>query len=101
MATGLGVKRKYPSRHDDIRAAWTPRVSTGNVLCQEVVCLYSDRRILPGMAWDLAHNEDGTTYRGPAHAKCNRSEGARRRQRQLGRRSPKRQGLIVDTVNEW
>jgi len=36
------------------------------------------RWIQPGTPWDLAHGPTRDTYLGPAHAACNRSEGATR-----------------------
>lgn len=94
------MTKRYPTRHAQLRAGWAPRVATGTIQCAEVLCLYADRRIRAGQAWDLAHTEDGADYRGPAHAKCNRSEGARRRQAALGRGAPPTT-LLVDNVNQW
>lgn len=68
---------KYGGRHQRIRAELQPLVDTGQAYCAERICLYPSRWIKPGTAWDLAH-ADGNQYRGPAHAKCNRSEGATR-----------------------
>jgi len=34
--------------------------------------------MLEGQALDLDHTADGEGYRGMAHSRCNRSEGARR-----------------------
>lgn len=57
-------------------------VEAGEVWCAEVVCLVErdggDRWIEPGSEWDLAHDRadpTGKAWLGPAHARCNRSEG--------------------------
>lgn len=60
-------------------------VNAGNAYCVEPICLIEledgTRWIPPDSDWDVPHNQDGTTYRGgAAHSRCNRSEGAYRRQ---------------------
>lgn len=68
----------YNYAHQQARLALTPTVNSGNAICAEVLCLMPSRRIIPGTPWDLAHNRHKPgTYLGPAHARCNRSEGAR------------------------
>ena len=71
--------RGYGRTHQAVRERWRPIVERGEAQCTEPVCLEPTRWIEPGTAWDLAHTEDRAGYRGPAHARCNRSEGSRRR----------------------
>mgnify|MGYP000877122639 CR=1 FL=1 len=49
--------------------------------CVETVCLMETRDIAPTDRADVAHDETGTVILGPAHARCNRSEGATRMHR--------------------
>jgi hypothetical protein len=65
--------RGYGSEHRKLRAQWKPRVDAGQVAC--ALCGYL---IASGEAWHLDHTPDRTAYRGPAHAECNRRDGARR-----------------------
>lgn len=54
-----------------------PDVDAGRAYCAELICLMPDRWIAPGSEWDAAHDrENPGQYLGPAHARCNRSEGA-------------------------
>jgi hypothetical protein len=74
----MTARRVYDTReHRQLRAKYKRAVDAGNAWCLEPICLMPDRHIEPGQKWDLAHDEFGD-YRGPAHAKCNRSEAARR-----------------------
>jgi hypothetical protein len=59
--------------HQAQRRRVAPVVASGSVKC----CLCGEF-ILDGQAWDLDHTPDRRSYRGVAHASCNRSEGARR-----------------------
>jgi hypothetical protein len=75
---GSRQQRGYGADHDAERARLQPVVDAGLAECTEPVCLEADRWIAPGSDWDLAHNrEEPGTYRGPAHARCNRAEGGR------------------------
>ena len=76
------AKSQYGPAHKALRKAWAPIVASGQATCCEVVCVKGSRIIDPDEPWDLAHTEDGTDYRGPAHEACNRSEGATRGNRQ-------------------
>lgn len=78
---GSTAARGYGYAHQRMRDSLAPIVASGRARCAEVVCLMPDRWIPPGSKWDLAHGATRDTYRGPAHARCNRSEGARRRNR--------------------
>jgi hypothetical protein len=84
-------KPKYANRrHKGMRAKLAPVVAAGRAMCAEVVCLEcmvhgrcrdvgcEGRRITPGTPWHLAHTDDGLAYKGPAHERCNTSEGATR-----------------------
>lgn len=53
-----------------------PAVDAGQAYCTEPICLMRSRWIRPGSKWDAAHNRRTGGYRGPAHARCNRSEAA-------------------------
>ena len=72
------TKPKYNGQHQRERARWTPLVNAGRVMCHAVRCLEPHRLIIPGTLWDLGHNPAGTAWTGPEHARCNRSEGATR-----------------------
>lgn len=72
---GYGVDHQRERRHHE------PRVNRGEAECNELVCLEvrdgRSRWIMPGTAWDLAHDRANGGYLGPAHARCNRAEAAR------------------------
>lgn len=67
---------KYGGSHKAERLRWKPVVEAGDAWCVEPVCVMASRWIPPGSAWDLAHDTTGTEWLGPAHARCNRREGA-------------------------
>jgi len=71
--------KAYGNKHQQERAALAPMVQRGEAFCCEIVCLLPNRWIEPGTAWDLAHNRATGGYLGPAHAHCNRVEGAKHR----------------------
>lgn len=66
-------KPQYGARHQAERRKVKQTVDSGRAICS--LC---DQPIHPGEAWDLDHQPGTTLYRGPAHADCNRSDGARR-----------------------
>jgi hypothetical protein len=75
----------YGTSHQQKRDALKPTVDAGNGICAETICLEErdgrTRWIKPGTQWHLAHDPTDpsrTTYLGPAHARCNTSEGATR-----------------------
>lgn len=74
--TGTTTQRKYGWAHAKARRRYAPLVAAGNAWCTEPRCLMTSRWIPPGSSWDLAHNRTTGEYRGPAHTRCNRSEGA-------------------------
>lgn len=65
--------RGYGTEHQAVRSRLAPSVAAGRAVCS--VCLMP---IAPGARWDLDHTPDRRGYRGPAHERCNRSDGARR-----------------------
>jgi hypothetical protein len=70
---------KYDNRlHRETVAAYRKKVDEGEGWCTETICLMPSRYIEPGSPVDAAHTPDGEAYLGPAHAKCNRSEGGKR-----------------------
>jgi hypothetical protein len=67
----------YGYTHQKERDRWRPIVAADQASCAELICLMPSRHITPGTAWDLAHDRIHGGYLGPAHRRCNRSEGAR------------------------
>jgi hypothetical protein len=59
----------YQREHKATRQALEPLVATGTITCPRC-----NQPILPGQPWDLDHNDDRTSYRGPAHQACNRGK---------------------------
>lgn len=51
-------------------------------------CVLCGDWIHPNANWHLDHTPDRTGYRGPAHAHCNTSDGARRGNATRRRRNP-------------
>lgn len=78
-------KAKYGWAHQQQKETWRPAVDAGHEDCREPVCLEEidglGRRIQPGTAWDLCHDPSGEVVIGPGHARCNRSEAAKRMHR--------------------
>ena len=70
--------RGYGADHVRQRAQLAPIVATGKAMCAEVICLEQSRLIAPDAPWDLAHTEDRSGWRGPAHRACNANEASRR-----------------------
>ena len=68
--------RGYGRQHRLTRFVLRPIVEAGMATCCR--CL---RRIRPGESWDLDHTTDRAGYLGAAHSFCNRSAGARVRNR--------------------
>lgn len=78
MTKASTTARGYGTDHQAERAKWVPKVDAGLVECHAVKCLELSRYIVPGSDWDLGHSPDRTTWTGPEHPRCNRSEGGRR-----------------------
>jgi hypothetical protein len=78
---GTTTQRGYDNTHKQMRAKLKPTVDAGEADCTEIVCLEErdghTRWIEPGTSWALAHDRATGGYLGPAHARCNNSEGAR------------------------
>ena len=68
--------RGYGRRHKAARAALAPTVGAGLAVCSR--CF---QPIRVGESWDLDHTGDRSGFLGPAHSSCNRSAGARARNR--------------------
>jgi len=69
----------YGSSHQKLRRRWAAVIARGGVTCWR--CRLP---ILPGMAWDLGHDDlDRRIYRGPEHRYCNRAAGALKKQGKL------------------
>jgi hypothetical protein len=66
----------YDTEHRKLRARIARRVKEGHGSCTEPICVMPSRAIPPGTRWDLAHDRATGGYRGEAHRRCNRSEGA-------------------------
>lgn len=71
-------ERGYGASHVAQRAQLAPVVASGRAMCAEVICIMPSRQIVPDAPWDLAHTEDWSGWRGPAHRECNASEASRR-----------------------
>jgi hypothetical protein len=70
---------QYGKEHRALRRQWARKIEQGGVQCQATFCLMLSREIRPGTPWDLGHTPDRTAWTGPEHARCNRSEGGRRK----------------------
>jgi hypothetical protein len=75
---GATTARGYGADHQRLRAEWDAYVQAGDAYCHAAICLQETRWIEPGTPWDLGHTPDRQAYTGPEHPKCNRTEGARR-----------------------
>ena len=69
---GSTQERGYGYNHQLIRRRWQERIDSG----EEVRCWRCGRLIVPGMAWDLGHDDnDRGVYRGPECVHGNRKAG--------------------------
>ena len=66
---------EYRAAYQDIRKA---QAAGQWLICVQPVCLHPTRDIAPNQAIDVAHDDSGTVILGPAHRRCNRSDGATR-----------------------
>jgi hypothetical protein len=65
------AEKKYRWRHQKMREALLPAA-------YGMPCPFCGGLMLPGQSLDLDHMPGQESYRGMAHAKCNRRDGARR-----------------------
>jgi hypothetical protein len=66
---GKTSEHGYGTDHQRLRRVWAQRVSSGGVCCSRC-----GRPIIPGMLWDLGHDDfDRSRYTGPEHRECNRA----------------------------
>lgn len=80
------AKPKYATRtHKQACAKFAADIAAGRGWCAETVCMEErDGRSrfippsTPRRLWHAAHTDDGLAYKGPAHARCNNADGARR-----------------------
>jgi hypothetical protein len=78
------AKPQYGHAHQVEKAKHQPHVDSGQAECAELTCLEETRWLNPDLPWDLAHDRANPgMYLGPAHPRCNRTEGGRYAQ-QLG-----------------
>lgn len=77
------TSRGYGHQHRQARRRWQQAVDQGRATCSRC-----GLPILPGQAWDLDHTDDRGGYLGPAHATCNRADGARKTNTQRRERRP-------------
>jgi len=95
-ARPTSAQRGYDHKHQKLRKREARKVEAGLAHCWR--CLSEGKSkeeawIEPGSAWDLGHDDkDRTMYRGPEHARCNRSTTSRRPSRK--RPSETHPGLI-------
>jgi hypothetical protein len=61
--------------------------------CAQPICVMGTRDIAPTQPIDVAHDESATIILGPAHRRCNRVDGAWRRQHP-GRVKPDRRWAL-------
>lgn len=76
---GTTTQRGYGAEHQAERERWRPTVEAGQATCHATRCLERTRAIAPDAEWHLGHNPERTRWTGPEHARCNTSEGGRRR----------------------
>ena len=80
------TKAKYrTAKHKQVIAQYAALIKAGRGWCAETVCLIErdgGTRFIPPTTprrqWNAAHTDDGLAYKGPAHERCNKSEGASR-----------------------
>jgi hypothetical protein len=90
--------RGYGGKHQALRKKLAVLVASG-----AAVCWRCGRPILPGMAWDLGHDDlDRSIYRGVECRRCNRSSAASRGNRMRGNPKRRRQIMrVFDDSRSW
>lgn len=76
-ARGTRQQRGYGRDHDRLRQHWQTLINNGRT----PTCPKCGHPIIPTDPWDLGHTPDRTTWTGPEHARCNRTDGGRRAHR--------------------
>ncbi len=71
-------QRGYGIQHQKLRAQWKRVVEAGQAQCHATTCLMQSRAIMPTEPWDLGHDPH-RNWTGPEHRRCNRADGARRK----------------------
>jgi hypothetical protein len=72
-------RTKYDAAHNTEAARHRARLrAQGSGLCAEPVCIQPSRLITADMDLHLSHDPAGRVILGLSHARCNRSEAARR-----------------------
>lgn len=78
----MALPKYNTAEHKALATRFAADIKAGRGWCVEPICVMTTRFIPPGTprkGWHVPHNEDGITYRGgPAHARCNGAENARR-----------------------
>jgi len=88
---GSTTQRGYGRVHDRVREQLAPLVLAGQVRCWRC-----GDAIWPGEPWDLGHDDhDRSQYRGPEHARCNRSAAKALQDQAPGVELPERGGLAA------
>jgi hypothetical protein len=66
--------RGYGNAHQKLRKVWEKRIEAADYATGYVACARCLKPILPGMKWDLGHDDhDRSKYTGPEHRRCNRA----------------------------
>jgi hypothetical protein len=90
-------KRGYGAAHQQLRKQVAQLVAAGGAYCWRC-----GKPIQPWQSWDLGHDDnDRSLYRGPEHAKCNRSSAASRGNRMRGKQPKVVRRKVANTSREW
>ena len=76
MADARYQTREYRAARKAITAA---QARGEWLVCVQPECVMGTRDIAPSQATDVAHDDSGTVVLGPAHMRCNRVDGGKRR----------------------
>lgn len=89
-----GPQHRTPEYRAAYRAIKAAQAQGQWLVCVQPVCVMTTRDIGPTQRVDVAHDDSGTVILGPAHARCNRSDGAVRGNHARGtRHTPTRWSL--------
>ena len=72
------TKAKYRSKAHRLERARLVRQMerAGYLVCAQPMCVMPTRIIHAGEGWHLGHDDSGTEYIGPTHARCNLVDAA-------------------------